>query len=224
MSDPNTPDNKGTSSSDAVIAELRASQKTLTDTLNNMKAELNRKVSNIEARVTPAKVVAEEEPLEDMIYSNPKKVIETIRAQVNQDTQQTLNARDQHTQVIGDLMYDFPELQDKNSDLFKAAVAGYQAMTPQEQANPMAYKLAVKSAAVDMGVKPRSKRSADDDFSLNGDGGGHSGRDRRGRSRDNELSDETLAFAEKVGFNINDPKVVERIKARAQRKNWNRYE
>lgn len=222
MSDPNTPDPKA-NNSDAVIAELRASQKTLTDTLNNMKAELNRKVSNIEARVTPQKPQAEEEPLEDLIYSNPKKVIETIRQQVNQDTQQTLNARDQHTQVIGDLMYDFPELQDKNSDLFKAAVAGYQAMTPQEQQNPMAYKLAVKSAAVDIGVKPRSKRSADDDFSLSGDGS--SGNTRRSNRRDSdELSDASLEFAKRVGFNVDDPKVVERIQARAKRTNWNRYE
>ena len=214
--------NSGTPPADP-IANLKAANDSLTTQLNNLKAELNRKVSNLETRIPqPVKVQQPEESLEDLIYTNPKKVIETIEERVNRGVDAKLNAQTRHTQVIGDLMYDFPELQDKNSELFKEAVSNYNSLSPEEQNSPSAYKLAVKDAALNLGVRPRSKRSEDDDFMVSGSGSS-AGQSRK-RSREGDLSDETLAFAQKVGFNIDDPKVVERIKARAQRRNWNKYE
>lgn len=232
MSDQNnasngTPPQTGnaTADSSAVIAELKKANETLLSQMNNMKSEFNRKMTNIEQRVTPkVQEIVEEESLEDLVYSNPKKFTEKITQQAQEAANRALNHRQKDAEVISNLIYEYPELQDKNSELFKQAVKVYENMSPEEQNNPLARKLAVKEAAMELEVKPRHKRSQQtDDFSMDGSSAYNSS-NRSNRSREKEVSDQTLAFAQAVGMNVNDPKVVEALKIRSQRKNWNRYE
>ena len=63
------------------VAELKKTTEALTSQINNLKGELNRKVGNIESRFAPPPQEAEDEPFEELIYSNPKKVIAKLRAE-----------------------------------------------------------------------------------------------------------------------------------------------
>ncbi len=201
-------------------AELKKMTETLTSQITNLKGELNRKVGNIEQRFAPAPV-EKEEPLEDLIYSNPKKVIETLRKEATQAAQGIVNESAQKAQAVNNLVYDYPELQNKDSDLFKAALKVYESMSAEDQNNPMAMKLAVKEAAVDVGIKPRHKRDTQDDFQMSGGGQGTSNNRRR---QDPDVTDTTIILAQKMGLDTSNPKVLESLKSRSARKNWNRYE
>lgn len=203
-------------------SELKKLTETLTSQITNLKGELNRKVGNLESRFNPPQPEPKDEPLEDLIYTNPKKVIETIRKQATDAAVGVVADSQRKATEIGNMVYDYPELQDRNSDFFKAAVKVFEGMSSEEQANPMAMKLAVKEAAIDAGLKPRSKRdTSDDDFYM--EGGNGAPRSNR-RNREPELQDTTLILAEKMGLNTSDPKVLESLKARSKRTNWNRYE
>jgi hypothetical protein len=201
-------------------AELKKMTETLTSQITNLKGELNRKVGNIEQRFAPAPI-EKEEPLEDLIYSNPKKVIEALRKEATQAAQGIVNESAQKAQAVNNLVYDYPELQNKDSDLFKAALKVYESMSAEDQNNPMAMKLAVKEAAVDVGIKPRHKRDTQDDFQMSGGGQGTSNNRRR---QDPDVTDTTIILAQKMGLDTSNPKVLESLKSRSARKNWNRYE
>lgn len=190
--------------------------KQLEQVLNTMTAAASR----------PTQVqVTEEEDLEVLAYKDPKryaqKVSENATRQAEALINSKLNAQNQTNAILGQLTNDYPELSNPNSELTKKAIEIYNGMSQSEKSSPTSYKVAVRDAAAEVGLLPKSKRkSSNDDFSMSG---GSSGRSSGESSRKEELSESTLAFAEALGLNIKDKKVVERLKQRSERKDWGRY-
>lgn len=226
MSEDNSNDNKGAANSNADLLAR-------TDALAQQNEKLSKQLEGMMAAITQVakpqpQVIESEDDLEVLAYKDPKayarKVQEQAEKRADALVNARLNAQQQTNAVLTQLTGDYPELADSNSELTRKAVEIYNSLSPAERQSPSAYKVAVRDAAAEVGLLPKSKRkqSSSDDFSF---GGGSSQSSARGEGRKGEqLSNETLAFAEALGMNIKDKAVVERLKSRAQRKNWNKYE
>ena len=148
-----------------------------------------------------------------------EKERDELKAQLN------LAANNQTNSVLSQLGSEYPELNDANSDLTLKSVEIYKRMSERDRSSSMAFKTAVRDAAADLGILPKNKRK-----STSGEGpdigSGNSSSQSAGNSqpRSKKLDDKTLAFAKLIGLKTDDPKVVERLKARSQRAKWNKYE
>jgi hypothetical protein len=126
--------------------------------------------------------------------------------------------------MLGQLAADFPELTSTDSALTKRAVEIYNALPEDERTSPMAMKVAVKDAALELGLRPKSKRNASENTGdgLMPTGGGSAVRKPQGGKA--ELDPVTEGFAAALGLNTSDAKVRERLKKRSERKTWNQFE
>lgn len=208
------------------------------DPYKNLKAEMDRKITSQEQSIAkllesqqqlmaqlqkqsaPA-VKDESEELNDLWYSKPEvaanKIKEKAKAEIREELAQQNAATNQRNSVLSQLITDYPELNNQSSDLTKKAVEYYNALPEDEKSRPMAYRLAVKEAAADLGVKPASKREDYNDAYVTGSSGGSTGGTKR--QRDDEIDANTAALAKIMGVDVN--KVKDRAKSR---KSWNRYE
>jgi hypothetical protein len=224
----------------AASADAQANATAGADEIKNLKAEMNRKLGNLEqtnaqlinmmqslAKPAPA-ATTQSKKLGDVLFDNPDEAARLIKEEAKAELREELNKANQvqtRTQsTIASLVSEFPELGDSNSEFSKRAVAIYHSYAPEDQANPISLKAAVKEAALEMNVKPKSKRNAesDDSFALGGGSGGETRPSRR--SREQELDPATIEFARHLGQNVDDPKYMERLKKSAKRRNWSRYE
>lgn len=215
-----------------------------TDALTNVKAEFSRKLSNIEQKYSnlestnaqllatlqamQAPKAAPAQKIEDVWFDKPAQAAESIVAQAEERIMKKLDSRsDQlHRQnaTLSELVNQFPELSDGSNEFTKRAVEIYSAMSAEDKSSPLAYKAAVKDAALEMGVVPKSKRKEyEEDFSISG-GGSSSQRAERPSRQKSGVDSATEEFARLVGVNIDDPKVRDRIKSRHNRRSYNNWE
>ena len=175
------------------------------------------------------------EQLSDLAFKDPAKYAQVVAEKASQAANATINLANQRqqqtNQVMTQLLADYPELSDAASELSVKAVQNFSRMDRASQQDPRSYKEAVRDAAAELGLLVKSKRVVrnDDDGSYVGGTGGGNNNSSNGSNRSSKkekLSDATLEFAELVGLNIRDTKVVERIAGRekARKKGWNRYE
>lgn len=209
------------------------------DEIKNMKAEMTRKLSNTESTLAalkasqeallaqiqsmaPKAAPAPQESLSDLMYKDPEAYAQKVLAEAEKRADAKLNermtAQSRQQAVISDLVNQFPELQDGDHELTKAAVAKFNAMSDAERSSPVAYKTAVMEAALEAGVKPKSKRerSEGDEYV----GRGSSGSAGKSSKRSQEIDPRTVAFAELVGLDISKPEVKERLKTNHGRESY----
>jgi hypothetical protein len=166
--------------------------------------------------------------LDELIYKDPKqyakRVTENAKREAMQAVQQVNAQQQQSNQVLSQLVNDYPELSDTNSELSKRAVDIYKSLSESERNSSLGYKVAVREAAAELGSLPKSKRKQTDseDFTLGGSKGQKAATQSQPKQKD--LDEATLKFAKAMGLNTDDKKVVERLKARAQRTKWDKYE
>lgn len=212
------------------------------DPIQNLKSEFQRKYTNLEEtnrqlmaqmqqlmtrQQAPApKSEPNAKKLQDVWFDNPEEaarmVADGVETKMRRELAQVQQAQAKQQATIGALMKDFPELADNGSKLTTRAVEIYNAMSDEDKSSPVAYRAAVKEAAMELDLKPKSKRTpaSDDSFSLGGDGAGAS---RPKPSGKKEVDQRTKLFAEAVGLNLDDPKnkkSLERIQGRHGRKSY----
>lgn len=214
------------------------------DPFKNFKSEFDRKIDNVNNQVaeltkanqallaqiasqTPKKTkIDKEDDIASLWYDNPAKAANLIEERAMHKIESKMaaaNASQQKTsQVLNQLVYDYPELQSDSHDLTKKATALYMSMSEEEKRSPLAYKLAVKDAAAELNIVPRAKRNEDSEesFSMSSSNGTSSKPTKS--SKKSGLAPETVKFAQLMGLNTEDPAVLKRIESR-QRDNWNRY-
>ena len=212
------------------------------DPLQNIKAEFQRKTANLDdqtkrleqqlaemktlmARMNaaPAATLTPGKKIEDVWFESPAEAARQIKEQATAEIRAELAAQNavqvKQAQVLNQLVTDFPELGDQSSDLYSKAVEYYNAMPEDERTSPVAYKAAVKEAALDLGIKPKSKRNKGDpaaeSFSL---GGGSQGNRPAPSSKQDEAR---VALAKAFGLNVDD-KMKERLAEHSKKgtRNW----
>ena len=197
------------------------------DLIKNLKSEMDRKLTNFQETLrsttealtakletlAPARVPAAptKKSFRDKFYEDEDAAVEDLKAEIRQEMMGTLDERSRHTETISRLYNEFPELADGEAPLTKEAVKIFKNLSKDEQKNPNAYRVAVLEAATELGVQPMKKRKPKetDDFT----GGSGQG----GSSKRNAVASDTLEFARAMGLDVEDPKVVDRLKTHSKR-------
>ena len=208
-----------------------------TESVQEIKGEFTRKLSNTEAKIDetrdllskqieqmnqilaastapPVAQAPAEEDINTQIFDNPSKVLAEMEARTEQRImdkmqQQQVN-QNKHQAVLASLVRDFPELGNDTNELTKRALALHQELGADEKLQPSSYRAAVYQAATELGVVPTKQRKNSDDFSLGGGSGGDAA------SKKSSLSENSLAFAELMGFDTKKDDVRKRLEAHAE--------
>lgn len=206
------------------------------DPIKNLKSEFSRKQENVMSELAELKnlIMQSKAPVQQQQNQKAKPdpvidpegyeqyIMERATAQIDSK----ISSQNQRQQQLSTLVQQFPELQDGNSELTKKAVDYYNKLSPEEKMSPNAYKYAVQDAALDIGVVPMSKRKqfSEEDESFTGSSSNNTKRpSQKNKSQaDDKLDPATLAFAQAIGKDINDPKYLESLKKSASRKNWSK--
>ncbi len=214
-------DNKGTPPASGAPAGTIST----TEALKQMKSEFDRKLSNMEAStrklldqiaatVKPAAPAAPaQKSVEDEWFDNPRAAAERIKSEVRQELRQEQEVNTKTNSTIAKLTQEFPELMDEGHDLTKKALEIFDGFSAEEKRSAVAYRAAVREAAMDLGVLPKSKRTSsepesEDNFSLSGFG---NARPRASSKRDS-LDARTAEVARYMGLDVDKPEVKERLK------------
>lgn len=212
------------------------------DPIANLKSEFNRKFENqqkelktlsdtnasLSAQLKQIKPAAPTEPkkkpLDQIFYEDPEAhariLKDQAKAELKEELRQEQAQATRTSQAMAKMANEYPELTDQNSDLTKKTLEIYNAYSDDEKRDPKALRLAAFEAVQDLGVKPMSKRTDDEIFSLSQGGGNRP--PRRGPS--DKLDARTEDLAAVMGLDYRDPKVAARLKERAQRKNYKSYQ
>lgn len=231
--------NDGTSgSAGSNAAPSQDISKVVESSFKSLQDEIRKLNSRIDAQAAPKKqepaASDKEDDLETMILVDPKKAVEKIKSQVKNEVLNTVSSESKAQQDFGakfqELSQDYPEIANQSSDLH-ARAKEIMAQTANGQFDAGALERAVLRAAMEKGVLPVKHRKAPVSEDGNDDGylgGGSSFTESRRESRrgkSEKLPAATLMFAELVGMNVKDPKVVENLsKTYNERKGrWNKY-
>lgn len=214
------------------------------DPVHNVKQEFNRKLGNVEAKMSQLEqtnaallqqlqnmVPAKQEPavasrsINDVWLDNPEAAASMVAEAAEARVMSRLTAQAQESNTIAQLASEFPELTDNNSALTKRAIEVYGAFSKEDKKSPVAYKAAVREAAMELGIVSKSKREQyEDDVSIKGSGASRARQEQGNKRRDSGVDADTAEFARLVGVDIDDPKVKERIKSRHSRRTYSRWE
>lgn len=178
----------------------------------------------------PKKQEEDNEDLSNMILIDPAKAVQKITAKVKEEVMGTVASDTQAREVFNgkflELQNDFPEIANQDSKLHKKAKE-LLAASGASKFDGAALERAVLKAAAEEGMvamKYRKQQQSDDDEYLGG-GSNSPGPSSRQRSKNEKLPAATVAFAELVGVNLKDPKVLERVTStyNTRKGNWNKY-
>jgi hypothetical protein len=208
------------------------------DPIRQLKGEMNRKLEKFDGKfdeltksnqqlmalldkatrpAAPQKPAADDD-MDKIMYSDPKRFAAIIQEQAETRIMERIsnaNAAQNVTQtVISELAAEYPELADKNAELTKKAVTILQSLPQHEQSTTAAYRFAVKQAAEDLSVKPRSKRDPDEFM-----GPSHNpyGAPRRREQSPAKIIERITPLAEAMGVDMSNPETQKRMAERAKR-------
>jgi len=218
-----------------------------TDSINNVKAEFTRKMGNIDQKLADMQKLNEQllaslstisqpkppqrtsesanKELEDLYYKDPVAYADAIEARalakVRKEQSDVIAASQRQQAAVNALVAEFPELTQADNEFKSRAIEIYNSMSDDEKSSPAAYKSAVYTAAAELGMKPKSKRTDDDNFQFGSSGS--KGATKPPRRREDEIDERTIEFAELIGRPVHDKEYRERLKKAGSRKNWNKY-
>lgn len=217
------------------------------DALTNLKAEMNRKLSNQEEVLSKLQQQNQqlleqlsyqqtqttqtqsstggEKSLSDLMYEDPEQYAALIEKRAEERAMKRIEQREaaqaKQNQILGQIASQFPEVNDPNSPLTKRAVEIHGKMAPEDRSNPVSLKIATLEAAAELGVLPRDRRkqSDTDSFTM-----GSSSAPKRPESALSEKDEEqTLQIAQLLGVNVDDPKQKAMLDKAKSRKTWSKY-
>lgn len=233
MADEQKPDGSAPKDS-AELQQVKSEFSRKTDNILKLVQEQNQKmeaiVQNIMAgqlKQQSANITAAEEDLTDLAVTNPaefaRKIKDSAKQEIRAEQSQMANRQNQENRILNEMLSDYPELNDRNSDLYLDAVKVYEQFTSEEKSNPISMRTAIRDAAANLGVVPAKKRGggSSDSFSVSGDNDPSLRSSQRQGSK--KISDATYTFAQLLGRPVDDPKYMESLQKTAERKNWSRY-
>lgn len=214
MADADTKDNTSLAP-EKVLEGIRTEIDAKLAAVNDQLAALNQSFKAAAEASTTKKV----EVSDDDIYQ-PVELKKKILQEATQMTNEILKADREKALMIHSLSREYPEI--SSDPAMQKAVLAAQAEIPTSIRDTAAgYEMAVLKAVSKAGLVPKSKRQSEsnDEFALNGSRGGN--RERTGGKK--KVSEATLAFAQLLGRDVSDPKVVKGLEEAANRDTYNRY-
>jgi hypothetical protein len=156
-------------------------------------------------------VAASASPVAEPIDPYAPDYADKLASSLEQKLDAKLVARERATMerqsAISELASDYPELANPESALAKESIKVLAQLDPSIKNSAIGYKLAVREAAAKSGILPKAKRtSASDDFSLS-----NSNSASKPTSKKVEVDNKTLEFAQLMGLNTSDEKLLKRL-------------
>lgn len=209
----------------------------------NVKAEFDRKFKNLSEqnsalnekldllmnnvinaqKPSPPSTVREEEDIDPDLEPGKfvQREISSLRQELNQD-----KANQAKQAALQNLLAEFPELQNPDSALSKASVQAASRLDDSIRNSPHGYRMAVLEAVAQVGRERRASSNNSEsveDFIASGSRGepGSSGGPKK--KGEGEVDEKTRVIAELMGLDTSDKEQMARLKARSERKSWNRY-
>lgn len=205
-------------------SELKAMQEQL--------AEMNQQYqANMQAVVDQIQASKQEPVYEDTTYmTDEEKRIKALEAQISEmkgssvkQTQEMIRKERELDNTVVRLSRDYPEIQ-ADAAIQQEVVKQHNMLPKNLQDTAEGYELAVNRVARNKGLIPKNKRTQDsssEDFSSPGRKSGSGSQSKaKGKS---SIDPKTLAFAQALGRDIEDPKVLEGLEKASQRDNYLRY-
>ena len=227
MSTENKPADAGSAAPNAaeeiknLKAEFQRKTDNLAETNKQLQAQLAQLVNQTKpAPTTPTKKVS--------VFDDEDAYAERIASETEARIQRQLQAQQEKAvrlqSMSMQLVSEYPELNDKNSELMKKANAIFNDMPETERSHPMAMKTAVYDAAQELDLKPFNKRvqkqNDDDSFQIGSGSGASSTNKKQGKG---DLTPEQETLAQLLGIDVSKPEVRARIKEKHGRSSYGRY-
>lgn len=203
------------------------SEPAVQDEFKNYKAESNRKLANIDAQLQQLLASVKPAPTSSTpikkvsVFEDEDAYAQRISDETERRIEAKMNAisaqQSKHQAIVQSIITDYPEANDTGSELHKRAQEIYAAYSDDDKGNSLAMRTAVTSAAAEIGLKPKSKRTSkqDDSFSM-----GSSTRSSGSSNRSSGLDDATIEFARRLGRPVDDPKYIAKLKETAKQGAW----
>lgn len=219
-----------------VNSDEASQQPSQDDVIKNLKAEFGRKFENLSqsnermealiaqlAESRSEKAQVPQQDLGDLIYEDPDKALREMEARITKTAEQKISQRverQQKTQqTVATFQSKYPELQDEGHPAYKAALKSFETLPEHLKGTPEGAQMAILQAVADFGLQPKQRRKGGtDNFSVSSKAGAQ-GSKGSAPKEDRRM----LAFAEAMGLDVQDKKVVERLSKTGERnfKEWN---
>jgi hypothetical protein len=207
------------------------------DRLKNLQAEFDRKTTNLNDKLSQINAQLQQlsqlsAPAQSRQPENrPDAVLDPegyeryMEAKLESKMNSKIESQQRQQAELGSLVSMYPELQDNDSDLTREALQAYNSMSPSDKANPLAYRTAIQSAALNLGLLPKHKRQQKSQVQNESDDIGASSQpvSRQQSKKQGKLDPATLAFAQALGRDTSDPEYLKRLEKHSQREVWGRY-
>lgn len=211
------------------MSDAPAQQGAADDIVKNLKSEMDRKIGNIKDELKksndallqqlasinnnlqPKPKKQDPTDIESEMWSDPvafkNRIVNEADQRANEKLTAYLQDQQMRTQQLSELYAHYPELQQQGHPLAARAMEVFNSLSQEEQAMKSSFKLAVSTAASEMGVKPVSKRTEEemDDFTLKATGKTRSHRQQKATKPETEL------FAQAMGLNTADETVKKKL-------------
>ncbi len=195
------------------------------DNIVQQNQELNARLEAILGQIKPSSSQPEK-PLKELMYEDPDAAIQVIEQRVESRVAKKVDLNQATQSAILNMSAQFPEFKEDGSAAQKLVIDKFNNLRQDLKGTPEGAQLAMSQAAMELGLIPASRRqkaNASDDFSVSsGKGGGSSSGNAPTKKQKSTVAPETIAFAQLMGMNPEDPKLLERLESHAKR-DYRRY-
>lgn len=228
------------SASEEAIAE-----KPQEDPIKNAKAEMDRKITNLQSENKAqldqmAAILAEvqkslqpkAEPrksAKELIFDDPESLLADVEERATRRATEAVTQQYQASQAVqlavSSLQVQYPEFSQDGSEAAILAVAKAAKLPAKLKGTAEGARLAMLEAAQELGLMPQSKRQKSESKNEEPIGSRSSnGAANRKPASNTKVDDKTRAVAELLGLDFNDPKQVAALEKASTRKSWGKYE
>lgn len=232
MSD--TPNNEPKKEESPGGVSTEAILKHLDEKLNALNESVDKKLSSIKQPVIQQQKVETEpeEDIESLIYTNPAKAVakitKSVESSVRSSVAQETQAKESFASTFNRLAQDYPEISNEQSKLYARAKELTMELSEGRSYDASALERAVFRAANEVGAVPMKLRRQEQNEE--GDEGYYSGSSgnnptKRKKGSEEDLDPKSIAFAQLIGMNVNDPNYIKRLKEinKKRKGNWGKY-
>lgn len=215
------------SSVDDKLASFQKELTQKTSSLDEKLASINQTLSNMNQQQASLHQQTSQNKKPDPIL-NPDEYEAYMEQRMEQKINQRMSIQQKQNNEIAGLASQYPELSDGSSELTKAALQSYNQLSNEEKASPLAYRAAVQAAALELGLLPQNKRKQqkqvmDETEDFGGTNSNQNSRPQNNSKKGGKVDAATLAFAQALGKNVNDPEYLKRLEKASGRGSWGKF-
>lgn len=198
---------------------LEAKLADVQEQLKTMNEEFAKSMTSLASRVAPQQKKQETTFSDNDVY-DAKTLGQKVEQRSSQIAKEIIAQERQLNNTIYQLSQEYPEIV-SDAAIRKAVLEANALLPEQMRDSALGYETAVLKAVSKAGLMPKSKRPVvDEDISSGGGRGSDRNSKKAGKGK---VTEDMLAFAQLLGRDVSDPKVIKGLEDAAGRDNWSKY-